>query len=110
MSGQRYKKYTDIEKFRNEYLQTLALQANINEMNMEANKTYKETGQLPAVSQMKDTRTTSEILADSEKLKNDIIAQIASVSSVPFGQLVIKSVLEHPLNADNKLLIFLWIG
>ena len=107
MSGQRYKKYTDIEKFRNEYLQTLALQANINEMNMEANKTYKETGQLPAVSQMKDTRTTSEILADSEKLKNDIIAQIASVSSVPFGQLVIKSVLEHPLNADNKLLIFL---
>lgn len=106
MSGQPYKYYTDVEKFRNEYMETLALQADINEMNLEANKTYKATGQLPAVSQMKDTRTTSEILADAEKLKNDLIKEIAKISSPQFGQLVVQRIMSHPLNSDNKLLVF----
>jgi len=106
MSGQPYKYITDITKYRTEYLESLGLQADINALNLDANKTYKATGQLPAVSQMKDTRTTSEILADTLKLKNNIISSIGKISSVPFGQLVVQRIIDHPLNSDNKLLVF----
>lgn len=106
MSGQPYRYYTDPTKYRTMFMETLDLQANINAMNLEANKTYKETGQLPAVSQMKDTRTTSEILADFEKLKIDIASTIAKISSSPFGFLVVQTILSSPLNTDNKLLVF----
>jgi len=106
MSGQPYRYFTDPTKFRTEYMDALGLQADINALNLDANKTYKATGQLPAVSQMSDTRTTTEILADTEKLKIDLIQTIAKVSSVPFGQLVVKSIINSPLNSDNKLLVF----
>lgn len=106
MSGQPYRYYTDPTKYRTLFMDTLDLQANINAMNLEANKTYKETGQLPAVSQMKETRTTSEILADTLKLKIDITQAIAKVSSQQFGQLVVQRIESHPLNIDNRLLVF----
>ncbi len=106
MSGQPYRYYTDPTKYRTMYMETMNLQADINAMNLEANKTYKETGQLPAVSQMKDQRTTSEILADGLKLKSDLVAALAKVSSQQFGQLVVQRIESHPLNIDNKLLIF----
>lgn len=106
MSGQPYRYYTDPTKYRTMFMDTLELQANINAMNLEANKTYRETGQLPAVSQMKDSRTTSEILADSLKLKIDITQAIAKISSQQFGQIVVQRIESSPLNIDNKLLIF----
>ena len=106
MSGQPYRYYTDPTKYRTMYMETMNLQADINAMNLEANKTYKETGQLPAVSQMKDQRTTSEILADGLKLKSDLVAALAKVSSQQFGQLVVQRIESHPLNIDNKFLIF----
>lgn len=106
MSGQPYKYHTDPTKFRTEYMETLGLQADINSMNLEANKTYKATGQLPAVSQMSDTRTTSEILADTEKLKIDLIQTIAKTADMKFGQEVVQRIMNNPLNSDNKLLIF----
>lgn len=106
MSGQPYKYYTDVEKYRNEYLDTLNLQTNINDMNLQANKTYKETGALPAVSQMKDSRTTSEILADTEKLKIDIISSLSTVSNHQFASAVVQRIMNSPLNQDNSLLTF----
>ncbi len=106
MSGQPYRYHTDVNRFRNEYMETLGLQADINSLNLEANTTYKETGQLPPISQMKDSRTTTEILADSEKLKIDLIFAIAKVSSPQFGQLVVQSIMTSPLNGDNRLLTF----
>jgi len=106
MSGQPYKYYTDIEKYRNEYLDSLNLQTNINDMNLQANKTYKETGALPAVSQMKDNRTTSEILADTEKLKIDIIHSLSKISNPQFASDVVQRIMNSPINQDNSLLIF----
>ena len=106
MSGQPYRYFTDPTKFRTEYMESLGLRANLDTMNYDANKTYKETGQLPAVSQMKDTRSTSDILLDYEKLKIDLIASIAKISSSQFGQMVVQQIIESPLNVDNKLLIF----
>jgi len=106
MSGQPYKYYTDVEKYRNEYLDTLNLQTNINDMNLQANKTYKETGALPAVSQMKDSRTTAEILADTEKLKIDIINTLSKISNPQFASDVVQSIMINPINQDNRLLVF----
>lgn len=106
MSGQPYKYYTDVEKYRNEYLDSLNLQTNINDMNLQANKTYKETGALPAVSQMKDSRTTSEILADTEKLKIDIIQSLSKISNPQFASDVVQRIMNNPINQDNSLLIF----
>jgi hypothetical protein len=106
MSGQPYRYFTDPLKFRTEYMDTLGLRADLDQMNYEANLTYKQTGQLPAVSQMKDTRSTTEILLDYEKLKIDIIKTIATISNSQFGQLVVERILENPLNIDNKFLVF----
>lgn len=106
MSGQPYKKFTDVNKFRNEYLDTLNMMANIDDMNLQANKNYKATGQLPAVSQMKDTRTTSEILADTEKLKIDIVTALTKISNPQFASSVVQRIITSPINQDNSLLIF----
>jgi len=106
MSGQPYKYYTDVEKYKNEYLDALNLRASIDDMNLQANKTYKETGTMPAVSQMKDSRSTSEILADTEKLKIDIVDTLAKVSSQQFAMAVVQRIINSPLNQDNSLLIF----
>jgi len=106
MSGQPYKYHTDVNKYRTMYMEALNLQADINSLNLDANRTYKETGQLPAVSQMKDTRTTTEVLADFEKLKTDLVQTIAKISNSQFGLVVVDYIIKSPLNTDNKLLIF----
>jgi hypothetical protein len=107
MSGQPYKYSKDVEGFRNEYMNTLGLRANIDNMNLQANKTYKETGALPPKSTMKDNRTTAEILADTEKLKLSIIGEFKSVCSPNMAMSVIQKVQASPLNADGSFLIWL---
>ena len=106
MSGQPYRYASDIENFRNDYMESLGLRANLDDMNLQANKNYKETGALPPKSSMKDTRTTAEILADTEKLKLSLIAELKSVCSVQMAQSVIQKVQQSPLNADGSFLIW----
>jgi len=106
MSGQPYRYFTDPTKFRTEYMDTLGLREDLDQMNYEANLTYKQTGQLPAVSQMKDTRSTTDILLDYEKLKMDIIKTVSTISNMQFGQMVVQSIIDNPLNTDNKFLVF----
>lgn len=106
MSGQPYKKFTDVNKFRNEYLDALNIRASLDDMNLQANKNFKSTGSLPAVSQMKDTRTTSEILADTEKLKIDIVTALSKISNPQFAAAVVQRIMSNPNNQDNSLLIF----
>ena len=107
MSGQPVQKHEDVNKYHNEYMETLGLQQSINDMNLQANKNYLLTGTLPAVSQMKDNRTTSEILADTEKLKAKIASAIATISNMQFGYGVVNGLINSPLNVDNKLIIFM---
>ena len=106
MSGQPYKKRTDIDKYRNEYLDALNLRSQLDTTVHQAVKNYKATGALPAVSQMKDNRTTSEILADTEKLKSDIAGSLAKIADLQFGNAVVQRIIASPLNQDNSLLIF----
>ena len=106
MSGQPYKKRTDVEKYRNQYLDALNLRGQLDKTVEQAVKNYKDTGALPAVSQMKDNRTTSDILADTEKLKIDIAGALAKIADLQFGNAVVQRIMSSPLNQDNSLLIF----
>ena len=106
MSGQPYKKRTDVEKFRNQYVDALNLRGQLDKTVEQAVKNYKETGALPAVSQMKDNRTTADILADTEKLKVDIAGSLAKIADLQFGNAVVQRIISSPLNQDNSLLIF----
>jgi hypothetical protein len=107
MSGQPYRYAKDVENFRNEYMETLNTISNINDMNLQANKNYKETGALPPQSSMKDNRTTSEILADVEKLKLSIIGEFKGLCSPNMAMGVIQKVQSSPLNGDGSFLTWL---
>lgn len=107
MSGQPIKTQADANKFRNEYMETLRLQEQINDMNLEANKTYLLTGQLPPQSQMQDTRTTAEKLKDVEMMKQSIANDLRPIAEPQFAYQIVNAVMNSPLNYDNSLLRFL---
>jgi hypothetical protein len=106
MSGQPTKKPTDIQAFRNAYLDTLGLQASINAENLEANKVYKATGSLPPKSTITDTRSTSEILADIEGLKISLIQTLKPLFDPSTASQVLQRIQRSPLNADGSLFTF----
>ena len=107
MSGQPYRYATDPIKYRQEYMNVLGIQADIDDMNLQANKVYKQTGQLPPMSQMADTRTTAEIYADVQKLKLGIIRDLAPIADAQFASQIVETMYASPLNSNNKLIIFL---
>ena len=106
MSGQPYRYASDPERFRAEFMKTLALQADINSLNLDANKTYISTGSLPAISQLPDTRTTSEILADVEKLKVSLMEDLKPLGNANFTSAIIQAIQSSPLNVDGSLFTF----
>jgi hypothetical protein len=89
MSGKPLINPSDASKYRQQYLATLALQANINDANLQANKIYKRTGQTPT--QPTDMRLTSEKLADIERLKIEVRAQLSSIMDGQDAQATIAS-------------------
>ena len=107
MSGQPVKTQADINKFRNKYMENLALEESINDMNLQANKTYLLTGQLPPSSQMMDTRTNAEKLADIEGMKRKIADDLRPIAEPSFALAIVNKITESPLNADGGLLRFL---
>jgi hypothetical protein len=78
MSGQPYKTSYDIANAREAYLANLKLRAEIDDKNLQANKTYIKTGQLPV--EPTDTRTLTEKLADVERLKIDIRSKLLEIT------------------------------
>ena len=108
MSGQPYRYAKDVENFRNDYMESLALRSNLDDMNLQANKQYKETGSLPPKSSMKDMRTTSEMLADTEKLKLSIVGELKDVCTPQMALSVVQRIQQSPLNADGSF--FTWFA
>jgi hypothetical protein len=106
MSGQPYRYATDPEKFRQEYMDNITLQTDINQMNLDANRNYLTTGVLPAVSQMKDTRTPAEILADTLKLKAELKQELLPIGDPMFVEQIIQAIDSSPLNVDGGLFTF----
>jgi len=106
MSGQPVKTQADKNKKRNEYLESLALQEQINDMNLQANKNYLLTGQLPPQSQMQDNRTTTEKLKDIELMKQKIVGDFAGTISAQAVHALIQKIIDSPLNLNNSLFRF----
>lgn len=78
MSGQPNIAPTDQAKFREQYLANLDLRVRLDDMNLQANKVYKRTGQLPV--EPSDFRTTEEKLADTERLKMEVRSKLAEIA------------------------------
>jgi len=95
MSGKPLISPSDASKYRQQYLATLALQANINDANLQANKIYKRTGQTPT--QPTDMRLTSEKLADIERLKIEVRAQLANIMDGQDAQATINDLSSEAL-------------
>jgi len=88
-------------------MESLQLQIDLNQTNLEANRLYKETGQLPASTQMMDTRSNEEKLADVHRLKQSIISDLAPIAEPMFASAVIQGVIDSPLNINNSLFRYL---
>lgn len=106
MSGQPSKTQAEVNKFRNEYMETLDLQEKINDMNLQANKTYLLTGQLPPQSQMQDTRTNAEKLKDIQMLKIKTAEELRPIADTYFAHQIVDKIINSPLNTDNSLFRF----
>jgi hypothetical protein len=87
-------------------MQSLNLSVSIDDMNLQANKAYNENKVLPAISQMKDTRTTSEILADIERTKVALLKEMEGLGTPNFNLAVLQRLERSPLNADGSLFVF----
>jgi hypothetical protein len=107
MSGQPARIPSDVNRFRKEYMDTLELQEKNNDMNLQANKTYLLTGQLPPSSQIQDTRTNAEKLKDFETLKTTIANGLKPIAEPAFALAIVNKVNNEPLNADGALIRFL---
>lgn len=106
-TGQPIKYPSDRNKYNNEFMESLQLQIELNQKNLEVNRLYKETGQLPASTQMMDTRSNEEKLADVHNLKQSIISDLAPIAEPMFASAVIQGVIDSPLNIDNSLFRYL---
>lgn len=78
MSGKPNRTPIDATNFRKAYLASLELQAKNDDVNLQANKIFKKTGQTPT--QMTDFRTTEEKLADIERLKIDVRSELSKIA------------------------------
>jgi hypothetical protein len=85
----------------------LRLQIKLNDDNLQANRLYTNTGQLPPSTQMADTRSTAEKLADVQGLKKSIVADLSPIAETSFAYAIIEGVLKSPLNVDNSLFRYL---
>ena len=106
MSGQLNKKPSDMVKTRQEYLDNLSLQVQLNDANLAIVTQFKSTGQVPPISQMKDMRTPTQILEDVEKLKINLIKDLEPIADPQFAQQIVSRLIQSPLNIDNRLLVF----
>jgi hypothetical protein len=78
MSGQPYKTKLDMTNARNAYLDNLKLRVELDDKNYQANKLYARTGQLPV--EMTDYRSTTEKIADVQRLKIDLNSKLLTIT------------------------------
>ena len=77
MAGQPMKNPNDAMKFREQYLANLNVQSKLNDINLQANKTYLRTGQLPV--EVSDFRTTEEKLKDKRWLATQVQSALKEI-------------------------------
>jgi hypothetical protein len=97
MSGQPNQNPLDADKFRREYLSQLKIRAELDDINLQANKVYKRTGQK---NEIQDYRTASEKLADREEVKRRVRGELQKVMSSQIASEVISLI-------DDRDMVFL---
>ena len=80
MSGQPVNTALDQRKFRDTYMANLRLRSEIDDKNLQANKVFHRTGQIPV--ELTDYRTTTEKIADTYKLKLDVQSELLKLTDV----------------------------
>lgn len=106
MSGQPVKTKADQARYLDEYMENLSLEISLQNQNEEANRIYKQTGQLPAVSSLPDTRTVEQKLSDVESLKRGIIEDVSKSVDKSLAVILVNTLIESRYNSDNVLLRF----
>jgi hypothetical protein len=94
MSGQPLISPNDAARFRREYLNTLKLQSQVNERNLQANLLYNQTG---VPQQPTDTRTFDEKILDIEGLKQTVRTQLLAVMDSTQANKVVQSISSSDL-------------
>lgn len=97
MSGQPLKNPMDASKFRREYMNQLALRADLDDFNLQANKVFKRTGQK---NELQDYRTPAEKLRDLEGIKRIVRGKLQTIMSSSTASEVIEQI-------DSGDLVFL---
>ena len=95
MSGYPLNYPSDASKLRQNYLANLSLEANINDMNLQANKIFKKTGQTPT--QPTDSRTTAEKLADIERLKIEVRGELTPIADGTQADAIVQALQPNEL-------------
>jgi len=105
MAGFINKSESDIIEHRQEYLNNLDLEIQINKIVEDAVKLTR-SGQPNPITTLADTRSITEKLADFEKIKVQLIADLKPITDPQFASMLVQSIIQSPLNVDNRLLIF----
>jgi len=95
MSGQPYKTPIDVKKARQAYLANLNLRAELDDKNLQANKIYIKTGQLP--SEPPDTRTLTEKLADIQRLKIELSSKLQEITDGENAQAIVNQLDDNSI-------------
>ena len=95
MSGMPNNTPLDVRKFRDAYLANLKLQAKNDNFNLQANKMFQRTGQVP--SELTDYRLSSERLADLFKLRLDVQGELKSITDGIEAQSIVNQLDEDEL-------------
>lgn len=81
MSGQPNQTPMDASKFRQAYMGNLNLRIALDDKNLQANKVYNRTGQMPV--EPSDFRTTEEKLADVLTLRKEVRSELGKIADGP---------------------------
>jgi len=85
----------DVRKFRDAYLANLKLQAKNDDVNLQANKMFQRTGQVPTV--LTDYRLSSEKLADLFRLRLDVQGELKQITDGIEAQAIVNDLDEAEL-------------
>ena len=106
-TGKPVRKPVDVQRVKNEYLDYIRKEAELEDRNLQINKQYVESGTLPPSVQILDTRTNAEKLADIEGLKNKIANDLSPIAEPMFARNIVDKVINSRLNINGKLLRYL---
>jgi hypothetical protein len=106
MSGQPVKTVEDQRRFKDEYMENLALTARLDDENLRANLIFSESGMIPPVSSLPDNRTVEDKMLDIEGLKQGIITDLQGLMNPTMAATFVQELMKSKFNTGNALLKF----